>query len=116
MMSTKSSMPNQHIPLHYFYGHDDCCLCKAEQEIARLTAELSAERERNRWRKYPNEKPTEDRWYLVASEIDDSTLYPEREHKVFYKVENSRYSPEWGFNKQDWHITHWCKLALPEEE
>ena len=48
-MSTKSSMPNQHIPLHYFYGHDDCCLCKAEQEIARLTAELSAERERNRW-------------------------------------------------------------------
>jgi len=80
------------------------------------TAELTAERERNRWRKYPNEKPTEDRWYLVASEIDDSTLYPEREHKVFYKVENSRYSPEWGFNKQDWHITHWCKLALPEEE
>ena len=38
-MSTKTLLPNQHVPLHFLYGRDDCCLCNAQKEIDRLKTE-----------------------------------------------------------------------------
>ena len=35
-MSTKQAFPNQHVPLHFFYGHDDCCLCRSEERNREL--------------------------------------------------------------------------------
>ena len=37
-MSAKILLPNQHTILHLFPG--DCCLCRAEQEIAELKREI----------------------------------------------------------------------------
>ena len=31
-MATKTLLPNQHVPLHWLYGHNDCCLCRVEIE------------------------------------------------------------------------------------
>lgn len=42
-MSTKQLLPNQHQPLHYIYGQNDCCLCRAEQRIKELEAALQKE-------------------------------------------------------------------------
>ena len=35
-MSTKTLLPNQHTPLHWLYGHDNCCLCRIETEQDKL--------------------------------------------------------------------------------
>ena len=32
-MTAKMLLPNQCTPLHFLYGHDNCCLCKANQRI-----------------------------------------------------------------------------------
>ena len=39
-MSAKTLLPNQCIPLHIIYGHDDCCLCKANGQIEELKSEI----------------------------------------------------------------------------
>jgi hypothetical protein len=36
---TKQLLPNQHPPLHFLYGHDDCCLCRTEERIHELEIE-----------------------------------------------------------------------------
>ena len=38
-MATKTLLPNQHVPLHFVYGHDNCCLCNAENRIKELEQE-----------------------------------------------------------------------------
>ena len=43
-MSAKMLLPNQCSLLHFFYGHDDCCLCKANQRIAELEQQLAVAR------------------------------------------------------------------------
>jgi hypothetical protein len=35
-MSTKVLFRDQHKPLHFLYGHNDCCLCNAENKIKNL--------------------------------------------------------------------------------
>ena len=35
-MATKTLLPNQHVPLHWLYGHNDCCLCRVEAEQDKL--------------------------------------------------------------------------------
>jgi hypothetical protein len=32
-MAAKTFMPNQHTPLHFIYGIDNCCLCNAQGEL-----------------------------------------------------------------------------------
>jgi hypothetical protein len=32
-MAAKALMPNQHTPLHFIYGIDNCCLCNAQGEL-----------------------------------------------------------------------------------
>ena len=39
-MSTKQLLPNQHDPLHFIYGHNNCCLCNVESKIAALEAQV----------------------------------------------------------------------------
>lgn len=40
-MAAKTLLPNQHTPLHFIYGHSDCCLCVAESKIQELQTRLS---------------------------------------------------------------------------
>ena len=39
-MSAKILLPNQCMPLHFIYGREDCCLCRAKIEIEELKAEM----------------------------------------------------------------------------
>lgn len=39
-MTAKQLLPNQCDYLHPFYGVDNCCLCKANEEIERLRERL----------------------------------------------------------------------------
>jgi hypothetical protein len=38
---TKQILPNQHVPLHFLYGHDDCCLCHAQEELEKVTGQYN---------------------------------------------------------------------------
>ncbi|KKL13009.1 hypothetical protein LCGC14_2530070 [marine sediment metagenome] len=40
-MSAKQLMPNQHVPLHFLYGRNDCCLCNHQ-------IQLKIERQKNK--------------------------------------------------------------------
>ena len=53
-MSAKMLLPNQHIPLHFFYGQNDCCLCREQSlvsdlrnKVASLESRLAEALERN---------------------------------------------------------------------
>ena len=39
-MSAKALQPNQCTPLHWIYGKEDCCLCRANKRIEELEAEV----------------------------------------------------------------------------
>lgn len=41
-MSAKQLLPDQHVPLHYFYGRDDCCLCEHMVTIGNFERKLEA--------------------------------------------------------------------------
>ena len=45
-MSNKQLLPNQHTPLHFIYGKDDCCLCRAQSRIAELEREVQLLKEK----------------------------------------------------------------------
>ena len=40
-MATKTLLPNQHVPLHFVYGHDNCCLCNTEKRIQELEQKVA---------------------------------------------------------------------------
>ena len=40
MLSAKTLLPNQCVPLHFLYGANDCCICRANQRIAELEKEV----------------------------------------------------------------------------
>ena len=46
-MARKNLLPNQHRPLHFLYGDDDCCLCRLEAANKELQSRIDElERER----------------------------------------------------------------------
>ena len=44
-MSAKQLMPNQHVPLHFLYSRDDCCLCSHQVTVGNLERQLETIRE-----------------------------------------------------------------------
>ena len=83
---------------------------------------MSDEATGERWRRWPDEKPPAEGWYLVFNQGDGMTKEP-----FLYDVE--RYeadSQEWELDRrarergledyQFYHTTHWRPLPPPPEE
>lgn len=90
--------------------HNDVSLMLcAKTRIERLERELATLREQVRWRKYPDEKPTTDDYYLVM--IEDAPGV---------KIMDTRYY--WCNSELEWQgiyisiVTHWRPQPEPPKE
>ena len=95
------------IELHHLQPSHDDDLSRLKDRIAeleKLNHELEEER---RWRKFPDEKPTEDTWCIVFhdGEIDS-------DHYTRFV-----YNKKYNFAFYGYEVTHWMPLpSAPKEE
>lgn len=78
-----------------------------QRRIDELTAELAALREQVRWRKYPDEMPKRDGFYLVLENVNQVAGYYHWCKQFGWNTDRGR------INIQS--VTHWMPLPQPPE-